>query len=611
MELDKHTIERIAKACIPLVLHQNEWINRRVEEFNFNDEGTVRHQMGIDLSLTELNIKELCANNRSKLCHNDKGNNQQIVVPLGFIRKRANYLDLDIRDHEGHSVSLLPTDERDRISKCMLFQLVNCTGYKPHPSTCPSLDVALYNVINKDIKSLYENHCDLKDYLTDHQELLSDDSKEYKLLHVLLSNLLYNHLLLARTDAKNNQIIKIAYNEPIHVTRTDKHDRYSIWEQVEWQDDRISLLTPTVDDCKDYIGEIVVPEGVRIKSAKLHSSNGNKNDKHVQGIRRWKVIQQKCDNGKLIGSNKLIRVELSLSSIGFIVAARLVSLAFTAIIATSVAARIAGSNPPPNGSAAVAITFAFLGLVTAFIIRPGAHPFEQTIDNGIRLLLVIQLFLALVFLSEIVFFNDRYAATAESIAVDVIWYVILLLSLVITGVIWGGIITRWREYENRGRCNMFATICLVSLGVIVGLIIIDSHVNDGICKEPFWSWIRDPISLRIDAWIWILIGIALLYLAAVGRCAARHRDRVKGPIRWLPHKLIGSIVVNEKEEEEEKKKGKDTDTSPIAETMAHRLEITLDGLYVDSAEAYTKPLPDGHTMEMTEKILGRQPDGLR
>jgi len=412
MDSEDVNMEKIATASVPLVLHQDEWINRRVEEFIFNDEGTVRHRMSIDFTVPSGLLEDLTIN--------DGLGNKQLVVPLGFFHKDLDFQDLDVRDREDHAVSILSRQLLGQIT-----QQAQCLA-------CCMLGVEIKSNLS---------------------------------------------LLCVYLPSRQQHLVKLSYNK--FITRPRKYAWF--WTQLEWEDHRLTLLVPTANHAQEYHCEVVVPSDVEIKNMQPFNGKSKLYENPCDKIGPYRATIAPLEKPLPAKTRGIIKLDLRLAWSSFVGAARIVSLAITIVLIVNTVANVVDSQKLPTGEALAVIILAFIGIFAAQIARPGVHPFEQALGRNIRTLLILQIFIALIGIMEITFFDrsepkvDKFDKAGERVVADIVWYAAVFFSIWFTFMIWGGAkVQSIKKLSHKIRVIIMFAISSV---IIAALWALDQPVN--------------------------------------------------------------------------------------------------------------------------------------
>lgn len=95
------------------LLNDSSWLARRVERVDLLDSDGSRHFVSLDINVKELEKK--CAESGIDLGEDYL----ELPIPLGLVEKSL-YLDFDVRDIDGRSLSLLTSDENSELAKSVI-----------------------------------------------------------------------------------------------------------------------------------------------------------------------------------------------------------------------------------------------------------------------------------------------------------------------------------------------------------------------------------------------------------------------------------------------------------------------------------------------------------
>ena len=268
----------------------SQWVLRRVEKVQFNSDRRVART-----SASELKIPQ----EAPVLVTEDL--EPHWLVPLSVMRRKT-LVNLDLKDEEGRSISMLGVRFTQEVDESMLLAVAELRERYD-----PSLDVELRGFVSQVISGDFEvvtaarqrfirarNHSKSDDALRD---LFGDI-----LFRATLERLWHDPALYVAPPVRlrRHRVLRLAFEEQMtwrfQTPRLsgDKTRKYLPMERFErrtkhwaellaWPPTRIRFLTPSAENCTSYHFEFTAPTGLGIQRAAFLAGRPNESARAVWG----------------------------------------------------------------------------------------------------------------------------------------------------------------------------------------------------------------------------------------------------------------------------------------------------------------------------------------
>jgi hypothetical protein len=272
-------------------LEFSEWVLRRVEKVQFDQDRSVKRDIAVNLSV-----------HHEAPIFIDADGREQYLVPLSMMRRRT-LVNMDLRDEDGKTLTMLGIRLTQQLDESILLAAA-ATDSAVRSEHWPRI----HQFIKKVVAAPYE---EVSQALTDFDE--TSDTADLRCLNILRQNSLFcatlnrlreNFTLYVLLDKEKGRqrLLRMGFNEPMEwshqVPLLEKQPENPSWiyrpgEKVPWHErghilsalglrpTRVRLQIPCAEYAASYHLEFTAPEGVRVVEAALLAGRPNDPDRHV------------------------------------------------------------------------------------------------------------------------------------------------------------------------------------------------------------------------------------------------------------------------------------------------------------------------------------------
>ncbi len=302
----------------------SEWVLRRVEKVHFERESRVSRRTSIELRVPE----------EAPVIMDDDGITHWLV-PLTLMRRRT-LANLNLRDEDDRSVSLLGLRFTQRLDESMLAAAASLAGFPPGDGSRDELRKFIRTVVS----GTYEEVMAAKGTTSLVTVKNSEDLFADPVFSAALERLWHNFTLYVTLPVAKgrHRLLRMAFEEPVEwryqrgvltplPTETGRETvqyqplqsgmRTGIMAKIPsrfgWAATRIRFLTPSAENCASYHFEFTAPPGVRIAKARLLAGRPNKPAK--RGDARAVSVDGVDGHGETVGLHAVEIPNVSLSRV--------------------------------------------------------------------------------------------------------------------------------------------------------------------------------------------------------------------------------------------------------------------------------------------------------
>jgi hypothetical protein len=277
----------VGRRLLLLQLRFSSWVLRRVEKVRFVSDRRISRSSSIELRIPEDAPVLVDPGDRER---------KQYLVPVSVMRRRT-LVNLDIRDEDDRSVSLLGLRFTQKLDASMLHaaaSLVPAAGV----ATAELADF-INDVVIGDWRLVKQRFDEYEKWRlgppTERDQHPLNSWFDHELFAAALERTWHNFTLFVAlpVEAGRHRILRLTFEESVawryqkplltpQGPRTEykplkKASRFLQWpwRWFGWQSTRVRFLTPSAENCASYHFEFVAPRGLWITSAELLAGRPN------------------------------------------------------------------------------------------------------------------------------------------------------------------------------------------------------------------------------------------------------------------------------------------------------------------------------------------------
>lgn len=364
----------LGAAILPLLLHPNRWIHRRVESIRFIDDETVRRQVSVDFTLPDWYVNDPRRADRAQL------------APLALLKKEK-LKAFDLRDERGASLPLLAKADSGQIAAAALLLYARDVALQHGRSLDEEIvrDLAAIVEGDADEEALARmRECSGRGRAT--RRLLGDDPRFHKLMGDLADNFI---VLVYLHQPSRRRVLKFSFEEPLQFERRPARDLDDgmfalrrLASGLGWRPEPITWNAPGVGFAGSYHFEVEAARDLEITEAQLLvTDGGTRRADHAKCAKRVHLYV----DGVSADANAAVDVRLRASRRGLLRASALLAV-FVAAMLTAGAVFIDGLSHAREGGATIVASIP--AILAAYLIRPGEHELASRMLIGVRALVL-------------------------------------------------------------------------------------------------------------------------------------------------------------------------------------------------------------------------------
>jgi hypothetical protein len=376
---------RVGASVGYLWMTRSDWINRRVDRYEFNGAETFRCNTNIDLTIPELAATVPIDEAAERFLTKATGQKMR-VIPLKLLPKGELSLAFDLRDESGGMVSRLRSEDCGQIGAIILETLARDIVGRELPNQLRSrLAKAAENEVPKNGGTQWKK-------LTSRGWGMNRKEKDTLFGHARFQSwfrrLAENYLLcvVIPGEVGSSHVIEMSHDAHLKEGRSRR-------EKLGWRDWKFRWHAPAAD-AASYHFEITCPPGCEI-SALYHEEVSKVPDSEWPPIGTWYVRPNRrhaalVAAGCADGRDYYVRAKMRIATGGWLATAASSGLLITALLTVSgiYAARFRHNQGiPPTDIIFLFVTLLLVALSStiAVLVRSDEHEFTSEMLRYLRL----------------------------------------------------------------------------------------------------------------------------------------------------------------------------------------------------------------------------------